>query len=57
MTEFTSTTQTDDAETLSTARRAYIAPAITYASVDGGPEGKRNNLPFESTFPSSSGPS
>ncbi len=40
MTDFPSATQTDNTEKLSTERRAYIAPAITYASADDGPEGK-----------------
>ncbi|MFD1507954.1 hypothetical protein [Lacimonas salitolerans] len=40
MTDFTPPAQIDDTEKPSTARRAYIAPTITFASADKGPEGK-----------------
>ena len=53
MTDFTSDTQTNTVE----KRRAYVAPAITYASADRGPEGKSAPNPAESTFFSDAGPS
>ena len=58
MTDFTSVTQIDNSEKPSTERRAYIAPAITYASADSGPEGKSISSISEGNFgPSSYGPS
>tara|TARA_R100000935_G_scaffold57753_1_gene92468 strand:- start:13593 stop:13772 length:180 start_codon:yes stop_codon:yes gene_type:complete len=59
MTDFTYDTQIDNSEKPSTERRAYIAPAITYASADSGPEGKvvQNNNEGSTGFGNSMGPS
>lgn len=40
MTDFTPPTRINDAATPRTVRRAYVTPAITFASADEGPEGK-----------------
>lgn len=55
MTDFTPSTQIDDTEKPSTARRAYVEPTITFSSAYNGPEGKssiRSSERYPSVGPS-----
>lgn len=49
MTDFTPSTQIDDTEKPSTARRAYVEPTITFSSAYNGPEGKAFVSAIEAT--------